>query len=276
MDASATEDCPIEAGSAITLQWCHTGANCSNPISQSHTGPIMAYMAPLDSNGAGDVWFKIYEEGWDNTTKQWSTDKLIANAGKRDVIIPSYLKAGNYLLRSEIIALHDARVVGGAQFFPNCVQLTVTGNGNIVPTGVAIPGAYGERDPGILYSRSFTDNSGYVIPGPPVYVPDGSNSTTTGNTSSEVQSSSEPSVQSSEPTPSPSSSASAASTPTSTSVASPVNLTPTSSVSKCRPRPTSAKCMKGSGGVARRMAKRTVLPSPTPEQQQQQQRRAEL
>ncbi|KAJ2847519.1 hypothetical protein GGI22_005951 [Coemansia erecta] len=276
MDASATENCPIEAGSAITLQWCHTGTNCSSPISQSHTGPIIAYMAPLESNGAGEVWFKIYEEGWDNTTKRWSTDKLIADAGKRDVIIPSDLKAGKYLLRSEIIALHDARVVGGAQFFPNCVQLTVAGSGNSVPTGVAIPGAYGERDPGILYSRSSKDNSGYVIPGPAVYVPGSRssiNNSTTGGTSSENQSSSEPPVQSSEPAP-PSPSPSS----TFSLVASPANPAPTSSARKCRPRPTSSKCMQGSGGVARRMAKRTALPSPphSPEQQEQQQQRAEL
>ncbi|KAJ1727306.1 hypothetical protein LPJ72_006003, partial [Coemansia sp. Benny D160-2] len=167
MDPAATEKCPIAAGSNISLQWSHYNNDFSSPISQSHTGPVIVYMAPLESNGAGNVWFKIYEEGWDNSTEQWSTDKLIANKGKRDVTIPADLKAGDYLLRSEIIALHGARRVGGAQFFPNCVQLTVAGSGSSAPSGVAIPGAYGERDPGILYARSRTDNSGYVIPGPP-------------------------------------------------------------------------------------------------------------
>ncbi|KAJ2523410.1 hypothetical protein GGI11_001469 [Coemansia sp. RSA 2049] len=179
MDPAATEKCPIAAGSNISLQWSHYNNDFSSPISQSHTGPVIVYMAPLESNGAGNVWFKIYEEGWDNSTEQWSTDKLIANKGKRDVTIPADLKAGDYLLRSEIIALHGARRVGGAQFFPNCVQLTVTGSGSSVPSGVAIPGAYGERDPGILYARSRTDNSGYVIPGPPVYMAGNINSIAT-------------------------------------------------------------------------------------------------
>ncbi|KAJ2509580.1 hypothetical protein H4217_008278 [Coemansia sp. RSA 1939] len=196
-------------------------------------------MAPLVSNGAGNVWFKIYEEGWDNSTEQWSTDKLIANKGKRDVTIPADLKAGDYLLRSEIIALHGARRVGGAQFFPNCVQLTVTGSGSSVPSGVAIPGAYGERDPGILYARSRTDNSGYVIPGPPVYMAGNINSIATANAS----------IQDLAPTPGP-----AASEPPS---ALPPNLisSPDQTPSgKCAHQHIStSKCMRRSR-VTRRMA----------------------
>ncbi|KAJ2708964.1 hypothetical protein H4R19_004485, partial [Coemansia spiralis] len=85
--------------------------------------------------------------------------------------IPADIKPGDYLLRTEVIALHNASTKGGAQLFPNCVQIKVTGNGkNTLPKGVAFPGAYKDDDPGILYKRKkFGDNSSYVIPGPPVY-----------------------------------------------------------------------------------------------------------
>ncbi|KAI0310550.1 glycoside hydrolase, partial [Amylostereum chailletii] len=64
--------------------------------------------------------------------------------------IPKNLKAGNYLLRSELIALHTAGSVGGAEFYPGCVQLKVGGDatGTASPT-VSIPGLYSDSDPGI-------------------------------------------------------------------------------------------------------------------------------
>ncbi|KAJ7934379.1 glycoside hydrolase, partial [Mycena leptocephala] len=69
------------------------------------------------------------------------------------VTIPRSLKAGNYVLRHEVIALHMAQFLGGAEFFPHCVQLTVTGMGSGIPTGnevIKFPGAYRATDPGIL------------------------------------------------------------------------------------------------------------------------------
>ncbi|KAJ2769779.1 hypothetical protein IWQ56_002419 [Coemansia nantahalensis] len=141
----------------------------SDVISASHTGPVIVYMAPADSNGEGDVWFKIYEDGW-SKDGGWATDKLIKNNGEVSFKIPSDIRDGKYLLRGEVIALHNARSPGGAQFFPNCAHIDVMDGGNITPKGVSIPGVYKADDPGILYSRKKGgDNSKYVIPGPPVY-----------------------------------------------------------------------------------------------------------
>jgi cellulase len=48
------------------------------------------------------------------------------------------LAPGNYLVRSEIIALHEADAAynvnpaRGAQFYMECIQLQVTGNGGTV------------------------------------------------------------------------------------------------------------------------------------------------
>lgn len=69
-----------------------------------------------------------------------------------DYTIPSCLKPGYYLVRHEIIALHAAYEYPGAQFYPGCHQLKVTGSGNTTPTSlVGFPGAYDGKDVGITY-----------------------------------------------------------------------------------------------------------------------------
>lgn len=66
--------------------------------------------------------------------------------------IPSCIKAGYYLVRHEIIALHAAYSYPGAQFYPGCHQLQVTGGGSTTPGNlVSFPGAYKSTDPGITY-----------------------------------------------------------------------------------------------------------------------------
>lgn len=52
----------------------------------------------------------------------------------------------------QIIALHASYTYPGAQFYPGCHQLNVTGGGSTTPTGlVSFPGAYKGTDPGITY-----------------------------------------------------------------------------------------------------------------------------
>lgn len=66
--------------------------------------------------------------------------------------IPSCLAPGYYLVRHETIALHSAYSYPGAQIYPGCHQLQVTGTGTKKPTSlVGFPGAYKGSDPGITY-----------------------------------------------------------------------------------------------------------------------------
>jgi len=60
-----------------------------------------------------------------------------------------------------MIALHEADAkfnenpIRGAQFYPNCVQLMVGGNGTVeLPQGVSFPGAYSFDDPGVHHDVS--------------------------------------------------------------------------------------------------------------------------
>lgn len=82
------------------------------------------------------------------------TETLTVNGAPATVPIPSNLAAGNYLLRHEIIALHLGTSLGGAEFYPSCTQITVTGNGNGQASGnelVSFPGAYKDNDKGIFF-----------------------------------------------------------------------------------------------------------------------------
>ncbi|KAK4459547.1 glycoside hydrolase [Cladorrhinum samala] len=151
-----------------------------------HThGPLLVYMAdckgPCDQfNPAGEkVWFKIGEtgllpgrrvndvDGWNQFHYTWDG---------WNVTIPRNLKPGNYLVRHEIIYIENVP----AQFYPYCAQVTVTGEGGMLPKEeslVAFPGAYEATDPGIAISGFYTPEAqardswptNYTIPGPEVW-----------------------------------------------------------------------------------------------------------
>lgn len=75
--------------------------------------------------------------------------------------IPAGIENGDYLLRIEILALHNAMNPGGAETSVSCTQLRVTGGGSAVPQAselVTFPGAYTPADKGILVDVSFARN----------------------------------------------------------------------------------------------------------------------
>ncbi|KAI0429532.1 glycoside hydrolase family 61 protein [Xylaria sp. FL1042] len=160
---------PAAAGSTVTLRW--------TLWPDSHVGPVITYMARCPDSGCnnympGDsaVWFKIAEDGRDGTSNTWGDSPLMVdgNSGYQ-YTIPSCLKAGYYLVRHEIIALHAAYEYPGAQFYPGCHQLQVTGSGTTTPSSglVSFPGAYKGSDPGITYDAYQAQT--YTIPGPAVF-----------------------------------------------------------------------------------------------------------
>ncbi|KJA17638.1 lytic polysaccharide monooxygenase [Hypholoma sublateritium FD-334 SS-4] len=160
-------------GDALTFSW--KGADLSNW--PHNTGPMLTYMASCGSTTCDKFddtqakWFKISEDGktpGDNST--WLQQRLM-NGGVANSTIPSNLAPGNYLLRHEIIALHLATSLGGAEFYPACAQITVGGSQTGAPSAsdlVSIPGAYSDNDPGIFDPNVFTPDAPYVFPGPPI------------------------------------------------------------------------------------------------------------
>eukprot|EP01114_Cavostelium_apophysatum_P018176 TRINITY_DN5568_c0_g1_i1.p1 TRINITY_DN5568_c0_g1~~TRINITY_DN5568_c0_g1_i1.p1 ORF type:complete len:335 (+),score=33.73 TRINITY_DN5568_c0_g1_i1:50-1054(+) len=167
---SAPSKCTVAAGSQVGFQWWYMSSG-DDVIADSHRGPIMIYLAKSNT-GQGNVWFKIYEDGYTPSDKKWAApDRLRANQGKVSVTIPSDISPGNYLVRTEIIALHEGYALHGSQPYVSCAELTITGSGTVNPAGVSFPGAYQENDPGILFSV-YQGNT-YTPPGPPVYVAGG-------------------------------------------------------------------------------------------------------
>ncbi|KAH7054230.1 glycoside hydrolase [Macrophomina phaseolina] len=173
---SAVIDVP--AGASVTAEFHHTlkgldPSDGDDPISASHKGPIIAYLAKVpdakQTTVTGLSWFKIYADGLDGSSGTWAVDKLIKNKGKVSFTIPKCIPAGNYLLRVELIALHGASSYPGAQLYMECAQINVTGGtGSSVPSGVRFPGAYKTNDPGILFNLYYPTPTTYTIPGPTV------------------------------------------------------------------------------------------------------------
>ncbi|KAF1913739.1 glycosyl hydrolase family 61-domain-containing protein [Ampelomyces quisqualis] len=130
-----------------------------------HQGPIQFYMAKVPAgqtaatwDGAGQVWFKTYSEPAQllNGGLSWAS----LNKGSITANIPENLPSGDYLLRIEHIALHQASNAGGAQ--------CVSGGGSGTPKPlVSFPGAYNADDPGIKINIYSTRS--YQAPGPAVW-----------------------------------------------------------------------------------------------------------
>lgn len=171
--SNARKSAAVTAGSDISLTWISWA--------ESHHGPIVDYVAECGGDCAAvDMatlkWIKIAEMGQlelgagGGTAGYWAADTLWETDLTWKVTIPASLKPGNYVLRHEIIALHSAYAEGDAQFYPQCINLEVSGNGQDSPEGVLGTDLYKSTDPGVLYDI-YNDQTGptYVIPGPPLY-----------------------------------------------------------------------------------------------------------
>jgi cellulase len=142
----------------------------------SHHGPVIDYLAnchgPCETVDKTTLeFFKIDQLGLLNpsvTDGYWATDVLIANNNSWTVEIPPSIATGNYVLRHEIIALHAANSLGGAQNYPQCVSLAITSSGTTNPSGELATSFYSETDPGI-YIDIYATLTNYTIPGPPLY-----------------------------------------------------------------------------------------------------------
>ncbi|KDN71242.1 putative glycosyl hydrolase family 61 [Colletotrichum sublineola] len=164
------------AGEEVTLDW--------TLWPESHIGPTITYMAKCANDDCttwqpsakDNVWFKVQEEGREGTSNNWGATPLM-KAGNSGVkyTIPECIAPGQYLVRHEIIALHAASSYPGAQFYPSCHQIEVTGSGSTNPSDlVAFPGAYKGSDAGITYNAYQAQP--YTVPGPKVFSCSGSGS----------------------------------------------------------------------------------------------------
>ena len=91
------------------------------------------------------------------------------NGKPASVTLPTQVAPGDYLVRHEIIALHLAMTLGGAEFYPSCTQIRVGGSQTGTPNQtVSFPGAYNDNDPGIYDPSMCSRGAPYTFPGGPV------------------------------------------------------------------------------------------------------------
>ncbi|KAI9741526.1 MAG: hypothetical protein M1818_004332 [Claussenomyces sp. TS43310] len=168
--------CSAAQASELTFVW-REYADASQPgaIDPSHKGPCAVYMKAVDSAisdvGYGSGWFKIWDSGYDTDTKQWCTEKLIANNGLLSVDIPADLKGGSYLVRPELLALHQAdKTPPNPQFYTGCAQIFLQSQGTGVPSDtVSIPGYVNATDPSVTFDI-YNPVWPYPMLGPPPYI----------------------------------------------------------------------------------------------------------
>ena len=102
-------------------------------------------------DGSGSGWFKIDQKGLVSPPlagNAWGNDDVLRTL-KWTSTIPARIASGNYLIRHELLALHQAFA---PQFYPECAQIVVTGGGGELPSGsflTPIPAYASSNDPGV-------------------------------------------------------------------------------------------------------------------------------
>lgn len=173
----------VAAGGKLDISW--------TTWPESHVGPVIDYLAKVDdatkAKSTDLEFFKIDAAGFEDG--KWASDKLIANNNTWTVTVPDSIAPGQYVLRHEIIALHSAGQENGAQNYPKCINIEVTGSGTATPKGTPANKLYTATDPGIKVSVYGGDMSSYEMPGPALF--DGASSGS-GNASAPKPSASAP------------------------------------------------------------------------------------
>lgn len=143
---------PVKAGTNITAfwkQWTHA------------QGPVMVWLyrctgdfGSSSCRGDGKGWFKIDEMGmWGGklNSENWGT-AIVLKTLKWTSKIPLNILPGNYLVRHELLALHQTNT---PQFYPECAQIQIQGDGTAQPPDqykFSIPTYAPMSDPGVRVS----------------------------------------------------------------------------------------------------------------------------
>jgi cellulase len=99
-------------------------------------------------------FFKIDEDSYHTDTRLFGSEVLYKNNMTYHLRIPSNLKAGDYIMRHELVALHYATLPQGPEFYISCLNVKVLGDGTAVPAKdetVRFPGAYKPDNPYLAF-----------------------------------------------------------------------------------------------------------------------------
>jgi cellulase len=122
--------------------------------------------------------------------------KLLQAGSTWNISIPAQLRPGQYILRSELAAIHNpqgSNPTSGPQMYITCVQLNVTGAGTQgLPMGTKAGALYDPKSAFAAYNVYVDKGRTFKVPGPSVWKPaaalepplPGNTSTTGSSTSS--------------------------------------------------------------------------------------------
>ena len=171
--------CPISGGSTLTFEFRQWPDDYSRgALDVGHKGPCAVYAKKVESavsDGAtGAGWFKIWDEGYDESSGKWCTEKMIDNNGRLSIVVPDSLQGGDYLIRSELIALHNANLSPpDPQFYVGCAQVYLQSSGSLVPAAsdtVSIPGYVSIDESSVTYDIYAQPLAlPYPVPGPKAF-----------------------------------------------------------------------------------------------------------
>ncbi|KAK1765094.1 glycoside hydrolase [Phialemonium atrogriseum] len=164
---SAQLSAPVEAGTNVTAvwkQWTHA------------QGPVMVWLYKCAGEfsgctGDGKGWFKIDQMGLYGSSlnsDDWGTG-IVLKTLEWSSTIPKNIAPGNYLIRHELLALHQANT---PQFYPECAQIVISGSGNSEPPAdylFSIPTYAPQSDPGIMVDIYQGAATTYTPPAGPVW-----------------------------------------------------------------------------------------------------------
>jgi cellulase len=182
-----TVDAP--AGSKVTFHWFHQGTCGGSETGWdcSHHGFTATYLAPCNGD-CKDVdktqleFFKIHESALidyrsgryskgspQEQTGYWGTDAIFYDGGNaQSVTIPKGIPSGNYVLRTEVMSIHNNGDVSERQFWPQAFNVKVTGgtDGAKVPAGKKGTELYSAND-AILNFDLYWHDAGKTFPTAP-------------------------------------------------------------------------------------------------------------
>lgn len=167
--------CPITGGHQLSFEYRQWPEDYSRgPLDMGHMGPCSVYLKKVDDatkdTAAGDGWFKLWDEGYDESSGKWCTQKMIGNAGRISVTIPDSLAGGDYLVRPELLALHNIAVKNQPEYYVGCAQIFLESTGSSGPEStVSIPGYTSMSDSGNQYNAFDKPLKPFTVPGPKVY-----------------------------------------------------------------------------------------------------------
>jgi hypothetical protein len=164
--------CAVDQGGKLSFLFrMYANGAANGSIDISHKGPCAVYMKavsfPTLDYAVGPGWFKVWHGGYDESGSFWCTEKIINNQGFLSINLPHTLPGGYYLVRPEILSLHESdKTPPNPQFYVGCAQIFIRSAvmGSINET-VSIPGYTNISDPAVLFNI-YTPVWPYTPPGP--------------------------------------------------------------------------------------------------------------